>query len=281
MRDRLADPEKLGTARLAQEKRDILSVFSEEAGEALRKVGRSSRQGTPAANGADPPSGEEILGIEADGGATAPEEDPALPDDQAAAAPPQKAPVFAVIFKSGSSAMYELLDAVFVLGGGKGDAVNALETFHDALCCDCEIVVLKRKLLEKYGQVEKKDLMKRGAWIKRWRQKPAWLEMEKCLRKYGLDGEWKRDFPPFVDLALMAARRENREVLMETAVLRAIKVPSLGGNTCFANMAAIHAELPEHIQRKINRRQIQFDVLFDGVGRRLDGVEASGTDIQL
>ena len=62
------------------------------------------------------------------------------------------------------------------------------------------------------------------------------------------------------------------------ALLRAIRLPSSGGDTCFANMYAVYNALPATVRRVIEGRLIQLDLVYDGAGRIRVGQTAPDTD---
>ena len=62
------------------------------------------------------------------------------------------------------------------------------------------------------------------------------------------------------------------------ALLRAMQLPSCGGDTYFADMYSIYDDLPESMKRILDGRMIQLDVVWNSPGRLRAGCEAPTSD---
>lgn len=65
------------------------------------------------------------------------------------------------------------------------------------------------------------------------------------------------------------------------AILRAVRLPASGGNTCFCSMYDVYDALPAHLRRVVDGRQIQLDTVYDGARRVRKGMaEPETADIR-
>lgn len=66
------------------------------------------------------------------------------------------------------------------------------------------------------------------------------------------------------------------------ALLRAVALPKSGGDTYFADMYSIYADLPQAMKRILDGRMIQLDIVWNGPGRLRAGCKApESPDIRL
>ncbi|EED18846.1 alpha-ketoglutarate-dependent taurine dioxygenase, putative [Talaromyces stipitatus ATCC 10500] len=61
-------------------------------------------------------------------------------------------------------------------------------------------------------------------------------------------------------------------------ILRALELPRTGGDTYWVNMYAVYDALPEFTRKIIEGRLIQFNIVYDAVGRVRPGQEKPETD---
>lgn len=62
------------------------------------------------------------------------------------------------------------------------------------------------------------------------------------------------------------------------ALLRAVTLPSAGGDTWFCNMYRVYDDLPKHLKRILDGRMIQLDTVWNGPGRLRAGCTAPEGD---
>lgn len=62
------------------------------------------------------------------------------------------------------------------------------------------------------------------------------------------------------------------------AILKAVRLPSGGGNTYFSDMYGLYNDLPADLRRDLDGRMIQLDVVYDGGGRVRKGQSVPETE---